>query len=388
MNEKSQQIIQKLPVPKQRYLSTELLNSCYDDLHKYHSVWLESDYYKYPEKLRFIQNNELQNVCSLSSIDTSIQKYILSHHSFYQTTTFSIGSNTYKMHFYYLTKHNKHQTKIVDYLNDCLMKIYVWLHFIQPFIVKNCSQTMNVYIIFSQHKKKISKRGGVLDSVHVNSAFTTSCQLQTEIYIYRIEEWMKVFFHETFHCLGLDFSHLNDVSYETKINQMFDVDSKQGIRLYESYCECWANLFSTIVRSFFQSDDKHHYKLLCKQDHLSEVQFSSYQLIKILNHYHTTYEQYVNHRGKITENTPILSYYIIKCVLLYYCSDFEQWCKTYNGKYFLTFREKNVSKFIDFIREKYKTSFFMLYIKNIESKLSTIELTDELVHTMRMTLHE
>jgi hypothetical protein len=48
--------------------------------------------------------------------------------------------------------------------------------------------------------------GSIIDQEHANTAFTTSCKTNTEINLFREEEWFKVLVHETFHCMGLDFS--------------------------------------------------------------------------------------------------------------------------------------------------------------------------------------
>ena len=56
------------------------------------------------------------------------------------------------------------------------------------------------------HKKKLPKQYNLIDREHANTAFTTSCQTETEICIFREEEWFKTFIHETFHNMGMDFT--------------------------------------------------------------------------------------------------------------------------------------------------------------------------------------
>ena len=389
MNRESNELIEKLPITKQRFLSNTILNECYDNFKKYHEQWLDSDFLKNEvSTLTFLESSKFKELNMFHSLDNIIQENILSYHYFYQKNIIDIDTNKYIVHFYYPTKYKQVKHRIIVYFNECLMKIYVWLHFIQPFIRKGCSKIMNIYIWFTNLKKKLQKNDKILNSIHANSAFTTSCQPKTDIYIYRQEEWMKVFFHETFHSFGLDFSHMNLDNYENKIKQLFPVNSSKGIRLYESYTECWAELFTIMLNSFFESTNKSDYKITCRKLYQNEIQFTTFQLIKILNHYNTNYEEFIENKKVISENTSIISYYIIKYVLLYYCHDFEKWCKNFNGKLYLTFQERNIKLFIDFIRENYKTSSLLLYIKKIEKILLQLKLNNELRHTLRMTYHE
>ena len=120
----------------------------------------------------------------------------------------------------------------------------------------------------------------------------------------------------------------------------------------------------------------------------NEIQFTTFQLIKILNHYNTNYEEFIENKKVISENTSVVSYYIIKYVLLYYCYDFEKWCKKYNGKYYLKFQERNVQLFIDFIKDNYKLSSILLYVKNTQYSITKLKLNNELRYTMRMIFHE
>ena len=50
----------------------------------------------------------------------------------------------------------------------------------------------------------------IIDQIHVNTGFTTTCPVDSEIVIFREEEWFKVFIHETFHNFALDFSDMNN----------------------------------------------------------------------------------------------------------------------------------------------------------------------------------
>ena len=63
----------------------------------------------------------------------------------------------------------------------------------------------------------------ILDTNHVNTAFAYQCSPEGEIVIYREEEWMKVFIHETFHSFGLDLNQQSVQILKSKIKNLFDV---------------------------------------------------------------------------------------------------------------------------------------------------------------------
>lgn len=249
---------------------------------------------------------------------------------------------------------------------------------------------MNVFILFTDEKKKLVQNEKHFTSKHANSAFTTSCKQETTIYIYRKEEWFKVFIHETFHSLGLDFSHIINNVNEKRIVSLFPVKSTQGIRIYESYCEFWGEIYNILFIAFLQSTTKHEFKNLSKELYLNELQFSAFQVVKILKHYDTSlnYESFINHQTPIIEeSTSVLSYYIIKFVLLFYCRDFESWCKKYNGTLFLQFQTKHITSFYEFIFSKYNSLSLIHYLREIEGNFNTLNLNVELRKTMRMTLN-
>ena len=133
--------------------------------------------------------------------------------------------------------------------------IFLWMMLVQDHIRNSCSRTINIYIIFSPLKKTVGKRNAVMDAYHVNSAFTTSCKEHTDIVIYRNEEWFKVLIHETFHCLGLDFSSF-PYNTEKAMEQLVSVHSQEQIRIYESYCEYWAEVMHIVILSYMDTKSK------------------------------------------------------------------------------------------------------------------------------------
>jgi hypothetical protein len=65
------------------------------------------------------------------------------------------------------------------------------------------------------------------------------------IYIFRKEEWFKVFIHETFHSLGLDFARMPEESANQALFSIFPV--RCDYRFYEAYTETWATILHSLI---------------------------------------------------------------------------------------------------------------------------------------------
>ena len=139
--------------------------------------------------------------------------------------------------------------------NQYSQMVFMWLFIAMQYSSRKCKSPMNIYIYMTPFKKELpDSRIHILDSNNVNSAFTyTTCKPDNEILIFRKEEWFKVFIHETFHNLGLDFSNMNLYSLNNKIKCLFAVNS--DINAYESYCEFWARIINSAFISFYLLED-------------------------------------------------------------------------------------------------------------------------------------
>jgi len=232
----------------------------------------------------------------------------------------------------------------LKYHNKVIKLIYTWLLIATNRIPPTCSKTLQIYIYFTDFKKLLPSRKGKDNSIsvnHVNSAYTTSCDIDTTIVIYRKEEWFKVFIHETFHCLGLDFSHRDDFEHSKIIDSHFNF---QGInyKVFESYCETWARIMNTCFSAYAtlpkssKKNQEIYFLEYCTQFSYYmyyEILFSSMQMHKTLHHHNLLYSDIIksnrnNSICKYTETTSVISYYIFTGILLNNFQSFIEWCTT------------------------------------------------------------
>ena len=241
----------------------------------------------------------------------------------------------------------------------------MWLYILNEYASKQCASNLIVYFYFTSLEKRLPTSNiNILDENHVNTAFTTTCPKDSEIVVYRKEEWFKVFIHESFHNFALDFSDMNNIDCNSRILDIFPVQSE--VNLYESYTEFWAEIMNALFCSFVSLKDKNNV-----EDFLSNSEFfinfertySFFQLTKTLGFMGLSYTDLFSkniHRKVLRETlykekTNVLSYYVIKTILMNNYQDFLFWC-TKNNLSLLQFKKtlKNQIEYCKFIEKNYK----------------------------------
>lgn len=241
---------------------------------------------------------------------------------------------------------------------------FLWLYFIiTTKETNNCCNTLNIDIYLTDVAKKLPEyRTIVLGPEHVNSAYTYTCRENNEIIIYRNEEWLKVFIHETFHAFRLDFSGQSVAKYEDQIKSSFNINTT--ILLYETYSEVWARIFTVIFVIYMKKPNikfSAFYKRFVREMQ-QEAFFSIMQSCKILHFMGLNYSLLISkdHDEKncslrlYKEKTNVFCYYILTSILLFFLDDFMVFCEKNNNNIFLMKKnEKNIQLFINFIKERY-----------------------------------
>ena len=289
--------------------------------------------------------------------------------------------------------------------NGYVDAIIMWIYILNQYASKQCVNTLVVYLYFTSLEKNLPDSNIlILDEINVNTAFTTTCPKDSEIVVFRKEEWFKVFIHETFHNFGLDFSDMNNDYVNNCILNIFKVNSQ--VNLYESYTEFWAEIMNASFCSFFSTKEKTNF-----DDFLSNFEifinfertFSFFQLVKTLNFmgltykdlYSTTEQSHILRENLYKEKTNVLSYYIIKTILINNYQGCLYWCKTNNFS-LLQFNKTplNQKEFCKFIEKNYKTSSMLngivdtqSFLKEINKKKKKINL-NYVLSNLRMSICE
>ena len=293
---------------------------------------------------------------------------------------FSLFEREIKIHF--LVEEENIDLQINKY-NKYVDHIIMWLYILNQYASKQCSRSLTLYFYFTSLEKHLpSSNVSILDEINVNTAFTTTCPKDSEIIVFRKEEWFKVLIHETFHNFGLDFSDMNNNEMKKCILSIFNVKSE--VNLYESYTEFWAEIINALFCSFISCHNKLNIEeFLSNADYFINFEriFSFFQLVKTLNFMGLQYRDLYslsefskilrNHLYK--EKTNVLSYYVIKCILINSYPSFLLWCKS-NNLSILQFKKTPMSQneFCKFIQKNYKTSVMLNGIDNTQLFFNTI----------------
>jgi len=297
------------------------------------------------------------------------------------TYTFSLFGRNITIHF---IVEDPHVELKLDTYHKHVDSMFMWIHILNQYASKKCSTTLTIYLYFTSLEKSLPNSNiFILDELNVNTAFTTTCPRDSEIVVFRKEEWFKVFIHETFHNFALDFSDMNNEEAHRTILQLFKVKSE--VTLFESYTEFWAEMMNALFCSFFSLKDKTDLAVFLEYSEFFinfERTYSFFQMVKTLKFMGLSYTDLYaksHHSAVLRENlykekTHVLSYYIIKCILMNNYQDFLSWCKTNNFS-LLQFKKTiaNQRAYCSFIEKNYKTRSMLASVKETNYFLHSIE---------------
>lgn len=281
----------------------------------------------------------------------------------------------------------------------------VWLIVASNFAPRECSNTVNINMYMTEHKKSLPEVSGeYIDMEHINTAFTTSCAKTTTINLFRKEEWFKVFIHETFHNLGMDFSKNMDLTNKAngEILRIFQINSE--MRIFETYCEVWAEILNILIRN----TSKHMRMLsnniikLIEYDLQMERAFSLFQTVKLLRYFGIKYRDFLQVqnsgvRGKYKEHTEAFCYFVLRSIILFDVNRFVEWCITHNRNVIrfdigeTANQDSNIVKYVrDLILSQHNHRDFLRAIEIVEETLflpkKRIKKVNLMYKTMRMTV--
>ena len=356
----------------------------------------------YTKNLKSVNNKVIMpTTFNKDSFPFDVINHIFSKSSTELTYEFTIFKRRVKIIF--ITE-EKHSAIRVQEYDKYISIIYMWLFIMNKYSPKECSSLLTVYFYLTSLEKKLpTSNNHILGDTNANTAFTRSCQTNAEIVIFRKEDWLKVFFHESGHSFGLDFSDMNTDICSQHILNIFQV--KSDVNLFEAYSEFWAEIMNSLFYAFFTMKNKADANEFLDNAELLinyERTYSFFQLVKVLDFMGLTYKDlYANNpkseqlRASLyKENTNILSYYIIKTVLINNYQLFLYWCLSHNTTSLLAFQKTlgNQREFCKFIEKTYKTKGMLAGVHDAEqfmkSKKNNVRANNYLLTNMKMSIIE
>jgi len=223
-------------------------------------------------------------------------------------------------------------------LEAMMKQIYVWLYIASLYANQSCSkEVMKIYFYLSDFKKELPMNSiENLGPLHVNSGLSDVCRASGEMVIFRKEEWLKVFIHESFHNLGLDFADMAIQNEVRILKKTFPINSE--MLFFEAYTETWAEMLNIMIYSFDQTSNYDDFYDGFTQIMYFERVFSLLQCVKVLDFMGLTYndltssssEAILKRQTLFKEDSNIFCYYVLKNVLIQHYDEFLTWCQVNN----------------------------------------------------------
>lgn len=266
-------------------------------------------------------------------IDAEIKQHIFNNSTYKLCYKFSVNDRTIKVTF--ITENNIIDN--IDVYKNYIIDIMTWISIADKYSCNNCGKTLNLYLYMTSIRKNLpTNRWDTISSVEVNSGLSDICRRDSEIIIFRKEEWFKLLIHETFHNYGLDFSVMNINKLTDIMKENFNVNSE--FLMYETYTEFWARLINIIFCTYkINNTNKFtdfymYFQVLYYYERL----FSILQCCKILSFMNLTFDMITNVKDKdislqlYKESTNVFPYYIGVSILMLDPINFVNWCNDNN----------------------------------------------------------
>ena len=151
--------------------------------------------------------------------------------------------------------------------------------------------------------------------------------------------------------------------------------NKNGVKLYEAYCESWACTLNALFVSFLSNPNQNKSTIMNNAliNLKKEVYFSLFQCVQISRHYDTQAENIFNGSSKkiIIEETNVFSYYFLKTVLLYHLDSFLGWCAKHNKPNLFQFHitKTNIRNFTSYVIKMSREKTFLESVGKMQEKI-------------------
>ena len=337
-----------------------LINKIADQILLGQDSWMSRR--KYSEHV--LGDDEFPKGVDFEYIDPEIREEIERFSKIGKKYSFIVGGRTINIYSVYPYSGAINKIAVYKMLDESVKKMYIWLYAGSHFAPTDCSRELTVYWYLTDEKKVLPEIDGEpIGSLHANTAFTFACSpVPNNIYIYRKEEWFKVFIHESFHSLGLDFAKMPEDIANTEVFKIFKVDC--DLRFYEAYTETWAEIINVLF--VCMENPGSVFEILMNNERM----FSLFQKTKILSH------QKIKYRGLLSKNsykeeTPVFSYYILKSIMMFFYDDFIEWSIDNNrGSIEFNKTPENIKSLVSFIKERVENPEYLKSIDEYEGWFS------------------
>jgi len=335
------------------------------------------------EKITISSEVPKPRLFNASAFPETVRRHIDATSSFCFSYTFSLFERQIKVKFII---EEPNAELMIHHYNDYVKKILVWFKFIHKYAPIHCSKTLTIYIYFTSLTKLLPESNiHILQEDNVNTAFTYTCRVDSEIVVFRKEEWLKVLMHETMHNFALDFSDMDYKKVDDKICELFPVVSRGNS--FEAYTEFWAEIMNSAFCSYYMihGKERHLENEFVKNFEFFinfEKAFGVFQMVKTLHFmgleysdlYSTSERSEIMRKTMYKEKSNVLSYYVLRVILLCNFQSFLKWCSK-NNSLLIQFKKRpeNMILFFNFIKDNYKKRDLLENVMHMEKVVENLK---------------
>jgi len=219
-------------------------------------------------------------------------------------------------------------------LKEFAYKIFSWLCVCNKYSKQICKGFNTIEIYFTRYKKGFPNNSAkILDPENINSGYSYVCSPSNTLVVFRLEEWFKVFIHESLHSYGLQpMSHI-ETTLDTAVNKLLPI--KSHIHVCEAYVETWARIINAMYSAIYNSNNENDFQSIFEFTIRMESLFSLTQSYRVLAYMNLSYSQVIDPSSEYAsrtyrEKTNTFSYYVLCGAYMFNPYMFMKWCKTYN----------------------------------------------------------
>jgi len=183
---------------------------------------------------------------------------------------------------------------------------------------------IHIWFVPCKEKRRFPKPHEQVSQRHINGGYTYLSD--HSIFIYRLEEFPKVFLHEIIHNSKIHVKQWDPASLQ-KLYRTFHIHPSTRLEPNEAIIEVWALMFHL---SFLSQHQNRPLEELLQE----EIQWSLSQAHKLLQHQKDYFPEW-------KEDTPSFSYIILKTILLLHWDEFSKKRIPYSSKALTAFFVKH-----------------------------------------------
>ena len=384
-----------------KFYSTDINSNSVEALSSvYHDLVAGEKYYETIKRsidVKLMDASNIKNPDSINSTkySTKVRDYIKKHQQSQLVFKFNIIDREIVVYF---TLFGSEDVNSIPKYKKYIRLIIMWLFMCNKYSTSNCSQILDIFFYLTPFPKLLpDHKNTIIGYENINTGMTYRCVPNNEIFIYREEEWFKVFIHETFHSYGLDIDTHDMKALKETVEEIFPI--KSTFNIAESYAETWARILNCCFSSYETIETKtiDEFKFYLQFTIQTEKMFSLIQLKKILGHMDLTYEnlwsptqisEYMRN-NLYREESNVFCYFVLAGIFMNDFDGFISWCND-NNTSFIKFKKShnNARKFGSLIKSTYKSKNLIQNLANIPEFNTKNKNYQLLNKTARMTCIE